>query len=698
MLINKYKIIQQTEEYDCASACVAMILKNYFSVDTSLFELKPIIKNGESGTSFSDLFKGINRLGIKCKLFKAEKNIDVFDEIQFPVITQVHLDEGYHFIVIFSYSNKKITIGDPGNSAPKKVSVKKFMKDWIPFLISIDIKSSNLKIANTRLFSKISMWQYIKPVKFRILIITFISLISYLLGILLSGMFNLYFDVLIPQKFAFLVVACLIIYLIVLTFNLTLQLLKTFLSNSASKKIDKNLLINYFNGILNKPRYAINEYDSANLLTDITNISTIRNKILATIVQIPIDMLWIIVSLKILSETNNKLTIATFIMLLLLIYVSILPMQHYEKLSQNLITSMTKFNNYLMDYIVNISLIRELKIVSSFIERIGEKYEILLKKRNKVMNFDAIINTIRQFISNGFTIVLFSLGTIDIIKGTLTTGSLLMFNAILGYAIDPLLEITGFQSLLVQGKVATDRVNSALTQISSKESLSKNDPLVDEQIKKITFRNVYFAFDNNHKLLNNINFSIMCNKNTAIIGDNGSGKTTIGKLICKLLLCDSGKILINNLDIEKVPENILDKKVLFVNTDGKILNGTVLDNIILKRQVSKDKVITTTKEIGLLQDLERNNISLDTLVGSNGARLSFGQTQMIKVLQATVISKEVYVFDEITNGLDLKHKKMVVKYLMNLPGIKIYLTHDESLISSCNQVLLIDKGKVRELK
>ena len=695
---SNYKVVQQNEEYDCAAACVATILKSYFSLDVSIFEIKPIIKNGESGTSFSDLFNGLKRLGINGKLYKAEKKIEAFDQIKYPIITQIRTEKTYHFIVIFSYSSGKLIIGDPGESSPQKISVKNFLKNWVPFLIFIDVKNSNLKITQNSLNSKISIWSYIKLVKYKLLFVALTSFITYAIGILLSGMFNLYFDVIIPQKFAFLVTACLVIYLIVLVFNSLLQLLRTFGSNNVSKIIDKNLLISYFKGILSKPRYAINEYDSAELLTDITNISVIRNKILATVVQIPVDLVWVLVSLKILYETNQKLTIATIIMLLILLYVTILPMKHYEVLSKKMINSMTKFNNYLIDHIENMSVIRELKVVDFFIEQVGKKYENLLIKRNKTMNFDAIINELRQIISNGFTIVLFSLGSIDIINGNLTTGSLLMFNSILGYTTTPLLEITEFQSLLIQGKVATNRINSALTQLKNREEISQSNSFNRTKIDEITFNDVYFSFDNKHELLQDVNFSIKGDINVAIIGDNGSGKTTIGKLISKLLLRDSGNITFNQVDIETIPEDVLDNKIIFIDTSERISNGTILDNIVLRRNVTKKRVLQIAEQIGFLQDITRNGIGIDTLVGSNGTKLSFGQVQMIKILQSTVVPRDIYVFDEITNGLDQEHKKAVIEYLIKLPGIKIFLTHDETLVSRCNQVLLVNNGKVEGIK
>lgn len=695
---NNYKIVQQKEEYDCASACLSMILKNFFSINTSIFELKPIIKNRENGTEFSDLYRGMKALGISSKLCRGVLNIGVFDEITYPILTQIKNKDNFHYVVVFSATRKKLVIGDPSDIKVKKISKKKFLKIWVPFFISVSVKESELKIKNTKNSYKISLFNYVKPVRTKLFLIILTSILTYIIGIFLSGMFNLYFDLVIPQKLSFLVPGFLTIYLIVCLFNQVLRLLQNFANNSVSKLFDKKILTNYFEGILDKPKFAINEYNSAEFLTDIQNITTIRERILAITIHIPVDILWIIVSLSVLFRINLKLSFLTIIMLLTLLYTTILPTSRYEILGEKLIDNMTSFNNYLMDHFENIRKIQEFKVIDFFLELSNKKYNDLLTKKNNLLNFDAVVSSIRQFISSGFSILLFSLGVIEIIDDNLSTGSLLMFNSLLGYTVDPLLEIANFQSLLIQGKVASERINTAMSKFTYAEDPSNTSELSKLKFINISVTHLYFSFDVNHKLLNDISFLINKNSNVAIIGENGSGKTTIGKLICRLLLFDSGSIKFNGTSIDKIPESTLNEKITFVSTGDKIINDSILNNIRLYRNIPEHKITETAKKIGLLQDLEKNNLNLNTKVGNKGTKLSFGQIQMIKVLQSTLVSKDIYIFDEITNGLDSTHKKYVLNYLMNLEGIKIFLTHDEETVSGCNQILNLVAGNIEEIK
>lgn len=701
--MNNFKVVQQVEEYDCAAACVATILLNYFSLEASVFELKPIIKNSEAGTTFSDLSRGLKKLGMSTEIYQAELNIRSFDEINFPIITQIKTKDGFHYVVIFKKTNIKLIIGDPSENKPREISIKKFIGRWVPYIISIDIKKSKLRIFNPDRIYKISIWSYIKSVKFKIIFMILASIFSYIIGIFLSNMFDVYFDFLIPQKVATVIPTFMIIYLIVCLINQFLKLLQSFIYNNVSKAFDEKLLINYFEGILNKPRYAINEFGADELLTDVSNLPTIRTKILASVIQIPVDIIWLVFSLLILFKINFKLSLATIIMLLVLLYVTVLASRHYENISNDYINNITKLNNYLMDHIENMALIRELKVVNLFIAESCKRYNNFLSKRNKVLNFDALISNIRQTISTAFSIILFSLGAVDIVNGNLSTGSLLVFNSILGFTIDPLLDITGLQSLLAQGKVATYRVNSAMSKLmyvsnsnNLKHTICTNTK--NFKLKNICFDRLSFSFDSNHKILNNISFYVNENSNVAITGNNGSGKTTIGKLICKLLLRDSGDIKFNNTSIDQIPENLLDEKLLFIDTNEKLINGSIEENINLSRGSSKEYILKISKEIGLLQDLNQSNISLSTQVGSKGTKLSFGQIQMIKVLQSTIVPRDIYVFDEITNGLDSTHSKLVINYLKKISGIKIFLTHDSSLVAQCDRELHIKNGSIEEVK
>lgn len=700
-MIEKFKVVQQVEEYDCASACLATILLDYFSIETSIFELKPLIKNTESGTAFSDIYKGLRKIGLSAELFEAKKDIRTFEEVTFPLITQIKAKDSYHYILIFKKSKRSLIIGDPSENKSKKISIRKFEKIWIPYLISINVDKSSPKIANSSQTKKISIWKYIKSVKFKVLFMMVFSVVTYIIGIFLSNMFNVYFNLVIPQKASFLIPNFIIIYLSVFIVNQIIQLLNNLINNDVSKIFDEKLLIDYFNGILSKPRYAINEYGADELLTDVSNIPTIRAKILSTVVQIPIDILWLVVSLYILIKINLQLSIATIIMLLVLLYVTVICSSHFEKISTDYINNISKFNNYLIDHIENMASIRELGVTNLFIKKSITKYKQYLQKRNKILNFDAVVKNVRQTISSGFSIILFSIGSIDIVNGNLSTGSLLMFNSILGFTIDPLLDITGLQSLLIQGQVATYRVNSAMARFKFLSKSSKNIRNLNFEnynLKNIDFQLLSFSFNSKQKLLKNISFYIEEGSNVAITGENGSGKTTIGKLICKLLIRDSGNIKFNSLSIDDFPENVLDEKLLFVDANQKLINDSIFENINLKRDVPYVRINDVSKEIGLLQDLKKNGISLTTLVGSKGTKLSFGQIQMIKVLQATIIPRDIYVFDEITNGLDVEHENRVIDYLLRLKGIKIFLTHDKRLVDKCNQELHIKDGYIEEIK
>lgn len=694
---NKYEIVQQREEYDCASACLSMILKNFFSINISIFELKPIVKNCDDGTKFSDLYRGMKAIGISSKLCRGTLNREIFNEITYPIITQIKTNEGIHYIVIFSATKRKLIIGDPSDIKVNKISKKNFLKNWIPFFISVNVKESKLKIKNIDK-KRISSFNYIKQEKSKIFLIILISIITYVIGIFLSGMFNLYFNLVIPQKLSFLVTSFLTIYLLVCLFSQLMKLLQSIVNNSVSKLFDEKILRDYFKGILDKPKFVTNEYNAAELLTDVQNITTIRQRILAVTVQIPVDILWVAVNLSILFKINHKLSFLTIIMLISLLYVIILPNSRYQLLGEKLINSMTTFNLFLMDHIENIRKIKEFKVNNFFLNLLSKKYDELLTQRNSLSNFDSTINSIRQFISSSFSIILFSFGVIEIINDSLSTGSLLMFNSLLGYTIDPLLEIANFQSLLIQGRVAIERVNTAMSKVTYVENSFDTGELSKSKINDISVSNLCFSFDASHKLLNNISFYISKNSNVAITGENGSGKTTIGKLISRLLLYDSGSIKFNGINIDQIPDSIINEKICFASTDDKIINDSIINNIRLYRSIDRKNIIRKADQIGLLNDLEKNNLSLDTKVGSKGTNLSFGQIQMIKVLQSTLVSKDVYIFDEITNGLDRVHKEYVLNFLMSMKGIKIFLTHDKETISKCNKVLNICSGNIEEIK
>jgi ABC-type bacteriocin/lantibiotic exporter with double-glycine peptidase domain len=688
----KFKITPQSGEEDCAAACVSMLLNNYFKQVVSLCEIRPIIKNTQTGTSFGDLKEGLKKFGITSTIFKVEKNILAFNEMSTPLITQIEkADKSYHYLLLLRITSKYIYYADPELTKIQKKRIDIFMKNWIPYIIQVDLVKSEIDLCIVENFKKLNYRNLFKNIKGRVASIIFLSLFSYILGLFIASMYTTYFDIVVPNALIGLVLSIMLVYLVATILKFIFNFLTTIITNSVNKTLDAILSTEFFKSLFRKSAASLEYFGMGEIIATLSNIITIRQRFFTVVISIPLNFFLFCSSFLILARINLYLSFLLVSLLIIFFLIILYSNEKYQKLSKNLIHSNKQFNDNLIDTFSNIETIKQYQQELYFVEKGRKKLIENISIRNSLLNFDAKLEGIKTMVLDIFNIILFSLGAYLIIKGTFVTGTLLMYNSIIGFTINPILVLMNFQSLLTQGKVAEELLFNLL---SSDLNLFGTKSFPNSENKnEIVVKNLEFAFDSRNPLLENINLKIEDNISVALTGTNGSGKTTLGKLLARLYLPDKGGIFINGTNINHIYEHDLVKNIIFVDSEEKIISETIIENISLGRNIDNEKLELISREIGLHDFLKKLPKGYNTPIGIGGVNLSLGQKQLIKIARATIEEKKIYIFDEITNGLDKKHKPMLIKYLSQLPGIKIFITHDPELVLSCNKEININTFK-----
>lgn len=682
----KYKVIPQIGQEDCGAACVAMIIENYFKKKISVCEIRPLIKNTSVGTSFYDLRRGLKYLGIDSTISQAVKQKEVFNEITYPFITQISNDAGIHYVVVFKKKNNRLIIGDSSTNKQESISINKFMKIWIPYVLTINLSSSKINYEIEQNVQEISIWRIMKLIKWQLILSFIISIIVFIIGVVLASLYTLYFNILIPQNLGELALQLMMVYIIINIVNFALSYINNLIYNSMSNKIDKKIIGTYFKGLLEKPNMAIESYEIGELLTNLSNIIMIRQRFLTYLQVLPLSILTMCCSFYLLYISDQKLSIFVILLIITLGLIIYLSDSYYERLSKELIETGEEFNESTIDIFSNVSIIKQLSLEKEFGNRGIKKLTQYIGSRTKMFNFDSMQDQLKTFVLSTFNIVLFSMGVYLITKNQLSSGVLLTFNALLAYVTNPILTIANLQSAIVQGKVAQDKLYNILE--------SRIKLFGDEELKledgeiSIDFNNISFDYDLNSKIFENTSVTFN-GHNIAISGLNGVGKSTIGKLISRLYIPDSGIIEINGQNLTDISEESISENIIYVDGRENLFSSSVIDNIKLGRNIEDKKIFEildtiNAKSIFMNHDFDKIQ---DT-------QLSLGQMQIIKVLRSTLIQKKIYIFDEITNGLEERLKSSVIDYLFKLDGIKFFITHDKEVIKECEQEFEVDNSLV----
>jgi ABC-type multidrug transport system fused ATPase/permease subunit len=252
------------------------------------------------------------------------------------------------------------------------------------------------------------------------------------------------------------------------------------------------------------------------------------------------------------------------------------------------------------------------------------------------------------------------------------------------------------------GKLAENESNIKRLLVRSDENGTQTDiPITGD----IEFKNVSFRYDvavvvdadtTAAKTLDNVSFKINARDRVAVIGTNGSGKSTIIKLLSGFFKPTDGEILFDGVNIRNIDREYLRSKLSIVSQKVVLFNRTVLENICYATNTPKEEVVEILDKLKIMNVFKKLPQGLDTMAGSRGENLSGGQRQIIYLLRSYLSNKPITIMDEPTAAVDSFHKKYVMQMIneMSKKTTLIVVTHDSEFAATFPVKIYIEGGKI----
>lgn len=307
------------------------------------------------------------------------------------------------------------------------------------------------------------------------------------------------------------------------------------------------------------------------------------------------------------------------------------------------------------------------------------------------------INTVTAFLVQINTVIVVVMGVYMIKEMELTMGGLIAAVILSSRAIAPMGQVVGLAASYEQTKTAYKTVEGIMQMPVERPEGKKF--VRRESIKgDIEFKDVVFSYPDAQKgALNKVTFSIKAGEKVGIIGKNGSGKTTIEKMILGLYEPLEGSILVDGIDINQIDPVDLRKNIGYVPQDVILFNGTVKENIVYKHPAIDDvSILKAAKISGTDEFVNAHPLGFDMPVYERGDGISGGQKQSIAIARAFLLDSPIMILDEPTNSLDNTTETKIKKLLAQNIKTKtvILVTHKSSLLSLVDRIIVVDNGKV----
>ncbi|WP_372793770.1 ABC transporter ATP-binding protein [Lutibacter sp.] len=292
-------------------------------------------------------------------------------------------------------------------------------------------------------------------------------------------------------------------------------------------------------------------------------------------------------------------------------------------------------------------------------------------------------------------ILVIYIGGLRYIEGTISLGVIAEFIMYVNMLTWPVAVVGWVTSMVQQAEASQKRINEFLEQ---KPEIINNNSNPSKIEGNIEFKNVSFTYDDtNITALKNVSFKLQKGKTLAILGNTGSGKSTIVNLIARLYDAKSGEILIDDIPIEKLNLDNLRQSIGFVPQEAFLFSDTIKNNIKFGDETASDaKIEQAAKDAYIHHNIIDFNKGYDTYIGERGVTLSGGQKQRISIARAIIKEPQILIFDDCLSAVDTETEEIILNNLYKISKNKttIIVSHRISSIKNADAIIVLENGEI----
>ncbi|CAG5079975.1 ABC transporter ATP-binding protein [Parvicella tangerina] len=477
----------------------------------------------------------------------------------------------------------------------------------------------------------------------------------------------------------------------------------TYLSQKLGQSIVKDLRNQLFSHIT-KLRLKFFDKNPIGMLVTraVSDMETVAQIFSQGFLSIIGDILVLVFALTMMFVINWQLAFIVLIPIPLLIIATNIFKKAIKKSFQDVRKEVSALNTFVQERITGMALVKVFGRSKREAKTFSE-----INNRHKKANIRSIwaysiffpVVEILSGLSLGL-LILYTLSRVDdpgVNFGELA-GQLTAFIMFINMIYRPIRMLADKFNTLQMGLVGAERVFKIL---DTDELIPNTGKVIKHDFKGgLSFKNVWFAYNNEDYVLKNLNFEVEAGETVAFVGATGAGKTSIINLLGRFYEFQKGSIEIDGEDIRDIELNLLRDNISVVLQDVFLYSGSIYDNVTLGNpEISKEQVVEAAKLVGAHEFIDRLPDGYDFNVKERGGLLSVGQRQLIAFIRAYVYQPKILILDEATSSIDSESEMLIQNAIDKLTKgrTSIVIAHRLSTIKNANKIIVLEKGEIIEM-
>lgn len=678
---------------DTGLASLVLIAKHYkIAVDMRQMERAYVLESGSVDTT--TLVRAARDLKLKVRAYE---NITREKLASLPMPAMMKL-QGDRYIVLHGFRDGRMFITDPGYSQQiAQADEKKVMEAWtgevILFTRRFELPKEDGRFGFRWFMPVVSKYgRYLRNV-------LLISLLLQLLGLAAPFFTQVIIDKVLVHRSAGTLDILIIGMLLSSLFTSWMQALRGYLFTNITSKMDVALSSRLFRNITALPLRYFGKWQVGDVVSRVGELENLRNFLTGSSLTIVLDIVFATVYLGVMLFYSKVLSLVVLLILPLFVLLNVVVAPIYKKLINERFLIGAENRSFLIETLTGVRTVKASGLEASFISRYEDMLARYVRSVFSVVNLANVAGSIGMFLQQIFTLAILWVGAVHVMAHEITVGELIAFQMMAGQLIAPVMRLISMWQYFQQTRVSMERLGDIMNE--EREPAFNPGRTTLPNIKgQIALEHVSFRYtEEGGNVLENFGVSIGAGMKVGIVGRSGSGKSTLTKLIQRLYLPDSGRIMIDGVDIAQVEPAWLRRQIGVVLQDSMLFGGTIEENIrIACPNATHEDVVRAATLAGAAEFIEELPHKYDTFVGERGSLLSGGQRQRISIARALILNPAIMIFDEATSALDYESESIIMNNLEQIAEGRtmLMIAHRLSTVQGCDAIIMLDHGRIVE--